>query len=37
MNKQISAAELNKTEIVKDEVLHNEDYDPYVIVVLNQL
>ena len=37
MNKQISASELNKTEIVKDVVLNNEEYDPYVIVVLNQL
>ena len=37
MNKEICASELNKSEIVKDVVLHNEEYDPYIIVVLNQL
>ena len=37
MNKQISASKMSKTEIIKDVVLNNEEYDPYVIVVLNQL
>ena len=37
MNKQTSVSKISNTEIIKDVVLNNEEYDPYVIVVLNQL
>ena len=39
MNKNISAAAMNKSaKTPKEEmVLNQEEYDPYVIVVLNQL
>ena len=38
MNKQTSAYNINKNSgAMEDPKLHNEEYDPYVIVVLNQL
>ena len=38
MDKIISAQKMNKTETtISGPVLSNEEYDPYVIVVLNQL
>ena len=39
MNKNISAATMNKSEKIsrEDLVLNQEEYDPYIIVVLNQL
>ena len=37
MNQQISANTMNQSETVVETVLRNEEYDPYVIVVLNQL
>ena len=37
MDKIISAPKMNKTETISGPLLSNEEYDPYVIVVLNQL
>merc|ERR1712024_25098 len=37
MNQQTSAAVVSRAEAEMEVVVNNEDYDPYVIVVLNQL
>ena len=37
MNQQTSAAVMSRAEAEMEVVVNNEDYDPYVIVVLNQL
>ena len=37
MDKIISAPKMNQSETISAPVLSNEEYDPYVIVVLNQL
>ena len=37
MNPNISAQMCNKSEKIVDPGLQNEEYDPYIIVILNQL
>ena len=37
MNQNTSAQISNKSENIEDFKVHNEEYDPYIIVILNQL
>ena len=37
MNQNTSAQISNKSENIEDFQVHNEEYDPYIIVILNQL
>ena len=36
MNQNTSAQISNKSENIEDFKVHNEEYDPYIIVILNQ-